>query len=64
MISFLTLFTTCFSDERVGNSVITKISSAIEVKTSFTTEKLPSMVVIDEIDGAASAGNENNLIKF
>lgn len=52
------------SDERIGNSVITKISSAIEVKTSFTAEKRPLMIVIDEIDGAASAGNENSLIKY
>lgn len=48
----------------MGNSVITKISSAIEVKTSFTSERRPTMIVIDEIDGAAAAGNENNLIKY
>lgn len=53
-----------FSDERMGNSVITKISSALEVKSSFTADRKPSMVVIDEIDGAAAAGNENNLIKY
>lgn len=53
-----------FSDERMGNSVITKISSALEVKTSFTSERKPTMIVIDEIDGAAAAGNENNLIKY
>lgn len=48
----------------MGNSVITKISSALEVKTSFTVERKPTMIVIDEIDGAAAAGNENNLIKY
>ena len=57
-------FTLFCSDERMGNSVITKISSALEVKTSFTTDRKPSMIVIDEIDGAAAAGNENNLIKY
>lgn len=54
----------CFSDERMGNSVITKISSALEVKTSFTLDRKPAMIVIDEIDGAAAAGNETNLIKY
>lgn len=48
----------------MGNSVITKISSAIEVKSSFTSERKPTMIIIDEIDGAAAAGNENNLIKY
>lgn len=48
----------------MGNSVITKISSALEVKTSFTSDRKPAMIVIDEIDGAAAAGNENNLIKY
>lgn len=52
------------SDERMGNSVITKISSALEVRSSFTADRKPSMIVIDEIDGAAAAGNENNLIKY
>jgi chromosome transmission fidelity protein 18 len=54
----------CFSDERMGNSVITKISSVLEVRTSFTSDRKPTMIVIDEIDGAAAAGNENNLIKY
>ena len=48
----------------MGNSVIAKISSALEVKTSFTSDRKPAMIVIDEIDGAAAAGNENNLIKY
>ena len=48
----------------MGNSVITKISSALAVKASFTSERNPTMIVIDEIDGAAAAGNENNLIKY
>ena len=48
----------------MGNSVITKISSALEVRTSFTSERKPTMIIIDEIDGAAAAGNENNLIKY
>ena len=35
----------------MGNSVITKkISSALEVKTSFTSDRKPAMIVIDEID--------------
>jgi chromosome transmission fidelity protein 18 len=48
----------------MGNSVITKISSALDVKTSFTSDRKPAMIIIDEIDGAAAAGNENNLIKY
>lgn len=46
------------SDERTGNTVINKISSAIQVQSCFDSEKRPNLVIIDEIDGAAAAGNE------
>lgn len=52
------------SDERSGNSVINKISSAIGVKAVFSKNARPNLVVIDEIDGAAAAGNEQSLINF
>ena len=34
------------------------------MKSAFTTDARPNLVIIDEIDGAAAAGNEHSLIRF
>lgn len=44
--------------------MLNKIGSAIEVKSAFTSDARPNCVIIDEIDGAAVAGNEHSLIRF
>ncbi len=46
------------SDERIGDSVINKISSAIQMKPLIESDKKPNLVIIDEIDAASSISNE------
>ncbi|KAJ3195461.1 hypothetical protein HK101_012028 [Irineochytrium annulatum] len=49
-------------DDRTGEALKNKILNAISSK-SIKNGK-PNLVIIDEIDGASSAGGENNLIKL
>ncbi|CDS02957.1 hypothetical protein LRAMOSA00359 [Lichtheimia ramosa] len=60
------------SDDRTGNIVETKIKGALEMQAiikkadgenTTTLEQKPNLVIIDEIDGASSAGGGESLIK-